>query len=365
MNCDKCSTSDAELYVGKLTAKSVAALHDLTFGPDKVRDWGSEVEELRQLARELWAACLASLVKRLVTVCEAGDGDGFRDGLFEALVAKKMLHQGAVLEYEPPAYGKNPSDFLVRVGDRKALVECVRPKTDWDEKLRSMVEGKLRSPVYRKLNVEVVLSLAEAPASRGAEDENEKPPSLEDAAERVLKCAKETLKTGCGGETRVLEGEVAARVCRKADGSLSSVRWDPGDPTSQWAPGHVVQAEQVTRVEALRSKAVRKFGGLAKDDISALVRVLVVYRAGWLVNPNADRVQMSLQWRRHCGEETIGESLRRHLDAMVFARSFHPRLVADLDFYEALVFTKEEERRTRLRSLFSGLGWCPEYICCV
>ncbi len=362
MEPERCLISDAESFVAKLTAKSVAALYDLTFGPDEVRDWGREVQELRDLARALWAVCLARLVKKLAGACQSGNGDNFRDHLFEALAAKKMMGAGGAVRYEPQAPGENnPADFLVTAGGATALVECVRPGGDLDEKLAKTTESALRRDRRCSRAVSAVLRPRSLPITCKGLDEGKG--YLKHAAARVVARAL-GVQPGSECEMTLLCGAVAAKVRRSADGERSGVRWDWSDGPEFRPPLPLVRREQVRRVAALARKAVAKFGGPLRRDLTRALRVLLVDGVGRLVNPTGKRVRMYLQWRHGCGDETIGEAFRRTVDAVVFGRTNSARLVEDLRLSEVVVFTGDAARSRAVRELLLALDTVPRYCNC-
>ncbi len=362
MKRETCSTSDAELFVAKLTAKSIAPLYDLTFGTSDVRDWGKEVEELRKLARKLWGVGLSPLVKNLASVCRAGNGDQFRDYLFEAVVAKRMLSQGAALEYEPSGYGKRPPDFLARLGHETALVECVNPGGDWDEKLGSIIHSALRGDPKCRFGVQVVLAWACPSVDRKGLDEVKA--YARHAAARVVRRARR-LAAGSEWQMELFCGLVVAEISRGAGDECSSVRWDWNQGWEARLPPRAVRREQLQRVVAVRDKTVKKFRGLSQHDVKRALRVLVVDGAGRMVNPKARRVTARLQCRKAGQVQTLGAEFRKCLDAMVFTTSEDSeemRLVEEVVLKEAVVFARDADRKRRVHRFISALGWRTECL---
>ena len=334
MNCEKCSIPDADLFVGRLTAKSIAPLYDLTFGPDEVRDWGKEVEELRQLARELWAVCLRGLVERLA---KQRKGKGFRDTLFEVLVARHLLRLGATVGYHPSEYGSSPVEFLVRVADHRALIECGHQSDDWFK----AIEGKVRSRLKGGSGIDVLLCVPEV-LDRGDGDLIEKRLPAD-----VLGCA-EQLEIGALFKGKLVGGRLEVRIRRTAGSRPSSVEWD-WERTNWQDPTGLDRR----RLLGLWRKTMKKFEAAAADAGDALRVVILGCEGG-----AGHRRWTQTLVRELLGADAGGQSARQYVDAVVLAWRTSLRLVEDLQFVEPTVLTGEAERQARLQDLFERLGIC-------
>lgn len=335
MNCDKCSTSDADLFVGKLTANSASRLYDLSFGPDKVRDWGKEVEELREVARQLWTACLRDLVKRLATETK---GKQFRDTLFEVLVAWHLLRSGATLRYHPSEYGSNPAEFLLHIADHRALIECDHQSADW----LKVIEGVVRTKLKDSTGIHVLLWVPEV-LDPGDGDLIEKRLAAE-----VLERA-EQLQAGSVFEGKLVGGRVGARMRRTSGSEQCSVEWD----RDQWNWQDPTGLDH-RRVLALWEKALRKFDGLKQGHASDALRLIVLGCEG----PSTHRRWTRTLIQEFVRSDAMGAAARQYLDAVVLAWCTNSRLVEQLEFLEPIVSTEDARRQARLRDFLERLGIC-------
>jgi hypothetical protein len=328
--------------VNKLTPETVGCLQDMSLEPEAFRDWPEEVQEFKGLMRGLWAVCLSPLVKKLVSMCEARNGDKFRDHLFEALVAKKMLDHGAVLEYEPQGLGGNPVDFLVHLSDEEAAMECARHSESWYDVVQSKVTSALRRGKASRYGVDALLWTPEIlDRDAGRVIEERLPNEVTERADR--------LGPEPGFEGPVVNGLVVVRIRRTSNSEPSSVSWDWQRPGGNWGDPEGLMCR---RLAALWRKAKDKFRGIDEMGEAGLLRVLVV---GWEGSPGR------LSWmqdviRGYLKSEVTGPAVAEGLDAVVFVRRANERLVEGPRFEAPIIVTSDADREMRVQRFLERMG---------